>query len=49
MSRARGEGSFGVERCVLRRPIFVEPKDNNLIKSAIDRLEEPDVSEDEKF
>ena len=27
----------------------LEPKDNNLIKSAIDRLEEPDVSEDEKF
>ena len=25
----------------------LEPKDNNLIKSAIDRLEEPDVSEDE--
>ena len=24
----------------------LEPKDNNLIKSAIDRLEEPDVSED---
>ena len=27
----------------------LEPKDNNLIKSAIDRLEEPDISEDEKF
>ena len=24
----------------------LEPKDNNLIKSAIDRLEEPDVSEE---
>ncbi|KAJ8612873.1 hypothetical protein CTAYLR_002059 [Chrysophaeum taylorii] len=27
----------------------LEPKDNNLIKSAIDRLEEPDIDEDEKF
>lgn len=27
----------------------LEPKDNNIIKSAIDRLEEPDISEDEKF
>ena len=27
----------------------LEPKDSNLIKSAIDRLEEPDIDEDEKF
>ena len=27
----------------------LEPKDNNLIKSAIDRLEEPDIDDDEKF
>jgi len=27
----------------------LDPKDNNLIKSAIDRLEDVDVSDDEKF
>jgi len=27
----------------------LQPKDNNLIKSAIDRLEEPDIDEEEKF